>query len=246
MGCDIHCWVEKRVAGAWALVASRRGVPGFSQWAGEIYGDENPGETGADQRAHSVYMAAWHIDRNYALFGILAGVRRGEYRTVVEYPVPSGETGLRGWPEDRCPDLKDEQEDHSGHWLLLSELNAFDWQQTIPVEGRVELLDYLAWRQRPDTSVKHDPWAYGGHEVSKADAEALFASATGEAAQLLLRESIRQDPRYHGAYVTVTRDVPYAEHVPEFVTQHLPALNATATREGVGPQDLRLLFYFDS
>jgi hypothetical protein len=241
MGCDIHCWVEKRVDGAWALVPSRRGEPGFSGWADEAYGEKNPGETEVDRRDHNRYMAAWHIDRNYALFGILAGVRRGEYRTVVEYPVPSGETGLRGWPEDRCPDLKDEQEDHSGHWLLLSELNAFDWQQTIPVEGRVALPDYLACRQR------HDIWAYPvGSEVSKADADAMLASATGEAAQLLLRESIRQDPRYHGAYVTVTRDVPYAEHVPEFVTQHLPALNATATREGVGPQDLRLLFYFDS
>lgn len=61
-------------------------------------------------------------DRNYAVFGFLAGVRN--YSDVEPISEP------RGIPDDACPEVAEEvrmSADHSYSWLTLAELRAFDY-----------------------------------------------------------------------------------------------------------------------
>lgn len=103
MGCDIHSFAEIRTDDRWQRVGDV-----FPSWAG--------GET-----------AEPFDDRQYGLFGFLANVRNYSHSPVIAEP--------RGLPED--VELTDEEREdfadmgyHSISWLTLSELQAYDYEQT--------------------------------------------------------------------------------------------------------------------
>lgn len=121
MGCDIHLIVEKRIKGEWgraeALVEKKH------EWS-------SPYEE-------------WYTERNYSVFGALAGVREHEVVPIAE---------PRGIPSD-CTTVADADDfpfgDHTYSWLTVDELLGYDWWQTITVSGIV--------RAQPLDDEPHDP-----------------------------------------------------------------------------------------
>jgi hypothetical protein len=106
MGCDIHTFVEVRRNGKWELESR----PLFEV---DEYDREHYGITGRAQPFH------W---RQYAMFGVLAHVRRKDGPCIAR---------PRGWPEDLSPSMAEEQDriEHTPSYLTLAELLSFDYDQ---------------------------------------------------------------------------------------------------------------------
>lgn len=105
MGCDIHMVVE------------------LYDWVPDGKGDE--------VQAWSMVIAepAAYGDRNYALFGALAGVRNHDVPKIAD---------KRGVPEDASPETKKWSQrygadGHSHSWVTLAEVLAYDWS-ALPYE----------------------------------------------------------------------------------------------------------------
>lgn len=132
MGCDIHMWMETRRDGVWSIVKTvpcgrcyGTGLQG-NQTCWSCKGDtvdileqvkENYGSD-AEPDHHDVWRGGriYH-NRNYALFGVLAGVRSRCYGDPLYPP--------RGIPSDASPEYRDMAEGldwHSHHWLSYLEL----------------------------------------------------------------------------------------------------------------------------
>lgn len=257
MGTDIHCWVEKRVDGKWELVPARKGEPGFCEyWNGPSGADDYS----ADEQA--LLKGQWDIDRDYDAFAILADVRNGFGFAGCDlgdgFKPILGDTEetpdhRRGWPEDACALLKHESIDHSPSWLTLRELNDYDWKHQVATKrGVVPLPVYAAWRDT--ASPRKAPARYCGG-VSGRDCETL----TMQRADDLMRIGERTTagwtegphfwdppPGHPKTYVTAQWEETYDVAAGDFYAKHLPALNEVAKREGVSPDDLRIVFYFDS
>ena len=102
MGCDIHMYLEKKKNGAW--------VP--AQGFVKMYED-----LGSD-----VPYPDRFTERDYHLFGFLAGVRAPEYQHFEP----------KGFPPDACPEVRQVYERygsdaHTPSYLTLSELNKIKW-----------------------------------------------------------------------------------------------------------------------
>lgn len=116
MGCDIHCYAEKRVNGQWQSLNTPC---------------EDDGDTwlGNDNRLTG--------GKDYGLFGLLSGVRR-EWDVRI---IPDADMCV---PEDASPEVKDEH--HRGHadWHTEGWLNwqtLLDAQQDININvmmGKIE------------------------------------------------------------------------------------------------------------
>ncbi len=107
MGCDIHAFVEKRTEGKWECITEIEDDEGYLSPKKQIYSE-----------------------RNYSLFGILAGVR-GDSKPIKE-PV--------GLPDDVSEMVKkiSDQWDSDGHshsYYTLKELIQFDENTPIPESG---------------------------------------------------------------------------------------------------------------
>lgn len=107
MGCDIHSFAEVRGAdGTWRVVGDVFPLDDFSQ-----------------RYEHRTHRANPFGDRNYQVFGFLAGVRQ---RLIPPISQP------RGLPADVSASVKASAADwdldgHSHSWLSLEELNAVDY-----------------------------------------------------------------------------------------------------------------------
>jgi hypothetical protein len=131
MGCDIHLYAEVRRDGKWHRVfpPPEARDPWYIEQAANVNGG-----TYYAVRA----LCTWYHDRNYNVFGMLAGVRAREFRPIAE---------PRGWPddlsdevrailhaaetaetEDALPEGEIWPGDHSFSWLTLRELLEYDWQ----------------------------------------------------------------------------------------------------------------------
>lgn len=118
MGCDIHTYKEKFIDGKWVTA---------DEWEPYDYGEGAAGKS-------IPYNKQAYSDRNYNLFGLLAGVRNREGTLTL---VP------RGIPFDVSPEVQyaNEKWDADGHshsYLYLHELRslrALVRERTIPVSG---------------------------------------------------------------------------------------------------------------
>ncbi len=119
MGCDIHSYKEKFVGGKWETA---------DKWVPYDYGDDEKGEEiPFEDRFH---------ERNYSLFGLLAGVRR-EFASSLK---------PRGVPFDACEHVNKANEgwDSDGHshsYLYLHELKSlrqFVRREVMPVSGMMQ------------------------------------------------------------------------------------------------------------
>lgn len=103
MGCDIHTYREKFVGGKWLTA---------DPWVPYDYGEDDKG-------MEIPYDKVAFRDRNYNLFGLLAGVRRELPQSLPQ----------RGIPWDACDEVRDASEiwDSDGHshsYLYLHELRS--------------------------------------------------------------------------------------------------------------------------
>lgn len=136
MGCDIHVFVERCVAGTWELVpAPTTGFDATNNEASYNYSGPHPYRwvykrhpdnvayelygTGENAVVEDCWLAEWFSDRNYWLFGMLAGVRSWEHEPVVD---------PRGIPIDASPEIRrqwSEFGEHTPSWLTLAELQFY-------------------------------------------------------------------------------------------------------------------------
>jgi hypothetical protein len=114
MGCDIHLYKEKKIGGSWVTA---------DEWQEDKY-EEGRKEVPYEKR---------FTDRNYNLFGVLAGVRQ-------EYPFSLTPRGL---PFNMSPEVKADAEmwdadGHSHSYLSLAELKDlrdFLQKEKLRIEG---------------------------------------------------------------------------------------------------------------
>jgi len=130
MGCDIHCFAEKKVNGKWEKLNGFKGM---------YYDPES------DYFKHERFKFSDepYEGRNYNLFGFLAGVR-------TDIPPIAGPRGI---PEDLSDEIKDEYDKwdndaHSSSHLYLSELINADWDMVFIEDGFVDLENYKIHIQR--------------------------------------------------------------------------------------------------
>ncbi len=123
MGCDIHVLIERRVNDKWERVPHR--VPWREQY------------DGADPS--TLLLPDAFDNRNYDLFGVLAGVRNG---TWGEPNPPIAQP--RGWPEDSAWPFNVDGDkaspwvgDHSHSWVTLRELEDYPWDARARKRGWV-------------------------------------------------------------------------------------------------------------
>lgn len=107
MGCDIHLYTE-----------SKRTVNGVEKWVNCDYWKKNPYH-GLDNYEKEYDLVSAYSNRNYTLFGILAGVRNGYGNIVISEP--------KGLPEDVSEEVKKEfdrwgSDGHSHSYFTLEEL----------------------------------------------------------------------------------------------------------------------------
>ena len=226
MGTDIHLFVEKREAdGKW------------------VSADEWSEELGYSRARH------FYSDRSYDTFAILADVRNG-YGFA---GVPTGRgfkpiSEPKGWPSDLSEELKRESEgiEHTPSHLTLKELLEYDWtQQTIKV-GMINGPQFYQWsRWQQSAGEGPDSWCGsidGGGIVHveqaemKRQVEMLKAKFKNRAE---LSEAI--DKQLGNVYTRVSWSVTYAQAAQGFIIGCLMRL----LRLGK-PEDVRIVFYFDS
>lgn len=187
----------------------------------------------------------WYHNRNYDVFAILANVRNGHGFAGVD----TGDgfkviAAPRGVPADVSPRVRDHNTwDHTPSWLLVSELLAFDWQQTTKHRGTIPLRisdedhpfgepeSYELWRARRDASPKSWCGHIGGPGI---------VTISPELADAFLAEPGRI-PADRKVYVRVEWDEKYAASACDFLAfmEHylLPLGN---------PAEHRIVFGFDS
>lgn len=128
MGCDIHLYAEKRVDGEW--------VSADAWEPNEDYPEESR------RRVEVDYGKRFYKEgRDYALFGILAGVRCGN-REPIAAP--------RGMPEDASSEVRAEcdvwaSDGHTHSWLTVAEIMAYDWTSPNTYTVWVNGPSYRAW-----------------------------------------------------------------------------------------------------
>lgn len=212
MGCDCHPYAEIRGArGKWTFLK-------------KIYYDDPDPALDAFK------------ERNYRLFGILAGVRNRNYPSLFEG---------RGLPEDSCKEIKqefDEGDYHSATHFMVQELLDINWDAeagTTTVD--LDPVTYLQW---VDGGRKGNPESLtiGGHDFEVSEEEMILLLAGG----LKTRRTGRTDPSRLSKlkplqYVSVQSRISYRDVVPRFVNEIIPAL----VRLG-DPQKVRIVIGFDS
>lgn len=116
MSTDIHSYVEVRRDGRWEKVGRIFPNPGWRE--GDTI-DEDPDIGGY----RGPCTDEPYSDRNYDLFGMLAGVREPDIEPIV-HVLP------RGVPEDASPEFRaiiSDYGDVCSSWVKLAELQAYDW-----------------------------------------------------------------------------------------------------------------------
>lgn len=231
MGCDIHMAVELYKGGKWTWVKDAIACLGCDGTKVVKYGDkESPcfcthGYHGSPGRSHGFDQ------RNYDAFGVLANVRNGTWGEPTPFI-----SEPRGLPSSLSAELADEQRsdkdgaywlgDHSFSWLALSELTAFDWSQKLHREGTVSWETFAKWdRVSPPNSYCA---AASGLTVTQAVAEQMLASKGA------------------APYVRVTWTETLGDAAEPFYSKFIPQLKALAETNHVGPNDVRIVFGFDS
>lgn len=109
MGCDIHFYIEK--------MNQYRVWENVDVWVPKWWGNESEID---EKWFKELSNQSFCSERNYTLFGVLAGVRDTEVEPL-DYP--------RGLPDDVSSIVKAELYDeiHSKSWFLLKELYNYDW-----------------------------------------------------------------------------------------------------------------------
>lgn len=234
MGCDIHCWAERRVNGVWTSIAQPKRDP---RWPDE-----------------PASLDDFWDNRSYNVFSILADVRNGRgfagIRTGDGF-VPISQP--KGLPVDVSSEVATESErwgcdGHSHSWLTLTELLAYDWTQTTKLCGWVSGTVYQDWnnwgRARGDSPESWCGDISGGFvkKVSEAEMKQLIEIAV-TAAKGMTGSDWRKvmDDTLAGYHTFVEWEQPYWKAAQGFFGEVIPRMLALGK-----PEDVRLVFFFDN
>lgn len=202
MGCDIHCYVEKLGDdGIWRSV--------------------DP--VGNDPRWTSPGQLNWDFGRNYCSFAVMADVRNDYGMKPIAEP--------RGLPADVSAELRAHYEGwgpdgHSHSWLLLSELLAFDFSQTVSKVGVVSLGEFRTFlKEGKPTSWSGDVGGPMVKKVSVADMKRIAEEGP---------------PDTSSYYTQITWPDSYKDSCPSLVRfiEKLKKIGA--------PDKVRAVFWFDN
>jgi len=205
--------------------------------------------------------------RNYDLFAILADVRNG--RGFAGCDTGDGFLPIafpKGVPEDAHPDTAAFLDSygcdgHSHSWHTLEAFEKYNWDMTTKHRGWVGVIEYAIFKQlgRPTSwsggvsgqSIRHIPVAemeqmYQKHKEFLDSIAKSFTEAGGTAA-FMMDERIKGMPEeLKGLHTQIQWESSYRDSVGSFLTKSLPRMRELADEEGVGPEDIRLLFFFDN
>jgi hypothetical protein len=177
--------------------------------------------------------------RNYDVFGMLAGVRVGDWKVISDG---------RGFPKnlatkfdiDGDPDDVWWPGDHSYGFATLAELQAYDWWQTKTDAGVVGLSVFARWNR-----ITAPPWYSGGvsggsiKHVTMAEADKHLRTNPAPALCLDYFEP-------SNTYVTDCEWLQTAAQAAGNFVVFVAEMTNLARREKVDNDDVRLVFGFDS
>jgi hypothetical protein len=254
MGTDIHFYTERRTATGWESA---------DNWTPYPYKDDEEG--GPDE------WVSWddqlYTSRNYDVFAILADVRNGRGFAGIDTGdgfVPIAEE--RGLPDDLSPRLKTFFDahgvDHTPSWLTLAELLAYDWTQRTKKRGVVGPSEWAVFREQGEPrsysgdvqggGVRHftperfeEVWQQVRAEFSLPEqrwaSHHLKGGSWGEPEVSPELRRFREIIGSDQPYCRVEWEVPYYRAARDFFGTVIPQL----LRLGA-PDDVRIVFYFDS
>jgi hypothetical protein len=228
MGCDIHPIVEFKRGGRWHLhdgpwlcYDCDGESPFWKQW-GRNRGCYACNDIGSTQ-------TPWR-QRNYDVFGMLAGVRTGDWDVI---------SVVRGLPRDISPTVDQEKMgDHSQGFVTLSELHLYDWWQTVTKEGTVGLSVFARWDQ-VTPPVRYSRGVGGGDIKHLTVAQAREHLTRHEAPPLCLDYF---EPLYVVGCEWLETAAQCAGNFITFVAE----MTSAAKRLDVSPDHIRYVFGFDS
>jgi hypothetical protein len=258
MGCDIHDFVEVRKNGKWEKVGPifpyayndpkipsnvlQCYVPERKELGEEAFQDNYHPSHGQPCNEDCYVHNKSHTDnpydeRNYDLFAMLADVRNGHGFAGLDTGNrlnPISEP--RGLPLDVTEGVKQNSDrwgcdGHSHSWLLLSELEAYNWDQVVTKRGVVGLRDYQIFKEK------------GAPEAWCADVAGPKFVSNEKMDQLIMDELlVAEDNGFTSKYMTrIEWKQTYRSRVGEFIEETIPRL-----RELGAPNDVRLVFWFDN
>ena len=206
MGTDIHLFVERRTdrrrrvhgidrtvwecvpppardLARWPLRDPDRGYwgPADCMYDDECYDCRGGGCADCCQTGRDLQ---WYGNRNYEVFGVLAGVRGHDQEPIVE---------PRGKPDDISDEVDRANVDsHSYSWLLLPEVLIYDWDQTWQDIGVLPLRpqdasgwgseSFAEWAARGGGQPRSWSGGCGGHDAVTVEpdvARGLLARPSG-------------------------------------------------------------------
>jgi len=165
MGCDIHNTIEVNVNGKWSVVSEELGP---KHWLSRVQKNDPDWD-----------KASWSIERNYMLFGFLAGVRNDCFNPV----------GNNGLPNDISDETKDKSDSwlgdaHSHGYITLTELIKARDSETALVFGYVDLGGYMEYKENgyPKNWFQNCPYSWDEISLEEMDRlDNLYAFADADA-----------------------------------------------------------------
>jgi hypothetical protein len=222
MGCDIHAAIEFRESAD-------------SPWQALLTPNEYFGKYGETQE----FSADLNMNRNYDAFAILANVRNGggfagcdtgDGFAFISEP--------KGIPADVSTTVVETvlSDEHSGTWVSLQEILAFDWTRKSVHRGVVELAVFEEWDRVKEWSPIPKQYAgdmsgAGIYKVSNDEMRELLKGGGGEAVQ-------------GRPITTVEWSESYTDASGDLWSRVVPLMLKTGTQYGY--DNVRLVMDFDS
>jgi len=247
MGTDIHLFVEKKnkETNRWELIEGENPRISFYQrWLDDIQSGKRTDVHNIDYcqeelkelEGSPLVTEGWVYDgRNYDLFGMLADVRNGRGFAGIKTGEGFKPISLpKGLPDDLSEELENDRDSiedfyHSHSYLTVEELLAYDWEQKTTHCGYVTPSEYLNFKKQGYPT----RWTGGLNETSIVSHEEM-ENYIKENPSLVDQSSI---------LTQVTWQEPYKEAASIFYNESLNKLKELVEDS---PQDVRMVFWFDS
>lgn len=207
MGCDIHLYVERLIEG---------------KWVQQLKSDEK-----MKNGSPTVDAKYWYYGRNYALFGLLAGVRNHDLTPLVsprDLPKDMSEGLTREWSFNWSED------GHTPTYYYLDELIKFREQPIVFIRS-VNMGQYKKFKTEPEFDLYHSWHAVyqNGKYISNKKMDRIFK----------IKSFLNDGDNY---LTKVTGQIMPAKLSEIFWVETLNTIAALDSN----PKNLRLVMWFDS
>lgn len=213
MGCDIHMFVERKNGDVWKLVPETEGIrrPYYKEVS--------------DAKTKDYFnKKTWSPGRNYALFGILAGVRSTIFNPITE-------------PRDLPPDVSDElkseyipwaSDAHTPSYYTLSELLAYQ-NVGVPVPCYLDISQYKKYKKTGKVP----------NNYSYSPPVGVIAVSNEHMTRVMKMAAFLDEKEY---YTQIEYNMPYKEVSHAFFVNIIEAMQKLSDN----PDNVRCVFWFDN